>query len=143
MLWVYLHNHPRVVEQDRLRYRVAISKEEITTFFTNNPNFSQEKKYRLHGPTAIASWREKVAFASMQATLHEIVTQQGCVYYELEFDYDYGNPRWGDAISLIIHGYEYMHNRILKLGKTDPFVIRKWLNKRGYEIPLVNNEDTN
>jgi hypothetical protein len=75
-----------------------------------------------HGTTAVRSWREGVPFASLQIVEHAEA---------LEVDIDLCNPDAGVAPALG-HLVE-----VLWPGKTDPFRARKWIMRRGIEVPLA------
>ncbi len=78
---------------------------------------------RFHGPTAVGSWRECVAFTSM----HMILFSNSIV----EVHYDLCNPDGGVAPA-IGHGLE-----CLWPGPTNPWRVAKGLRRRGIDVALV------
>ncbi len=116
------------VEEDRCVFACGA---DLADALDAHPEFSRWPFCANHGPDAYASWRENIGSCSMQITLHR---RDG--HTEAEIDFDYGNPGW-DLVSLATHAWEFAHNCIFKLGRTNPYRVREKLNARGYGIPKV------
>lgn len=93
--------------------------------------------YKLHGPSAFESYREKVPFASVQITFHDTldaVKMFGSTLEDaeriVEWDVDFGNPGWGDLATLGAHALEVLKNKLFR-RKTNPFIIAKLFERRG------------
>lgn len=110
------------------------------TFFLRTPvlyntilNLEQlgfiEHKYqgnlkKLHGPTAISTYRETVGRYGVQLTIH---LSDGHTPPLVEMDFDYWNP-W-DVVGIIGHAKEVLINKWRNI-RTDPFKVAKargWL----------------
>lgn len=115
---------------------------------------------KLHGPTAVWTMRENVAFGSMQITGHyspattalkhplllSMADRDHSEVLTWELDMDHGNPEYAacevghqDLVhivkgfaAIIVHGCE-----VAWPGKTNPWWMRKRLLARGIQVPLV------
>lgn len=80
--------------------------------------------------SARRGWREPVATYSAQLIEHELAGDRF-----VEIDFDPHNPNWGVAL-VIAHGFDWVKERITGT-RVNPFKVRKALDKRGVEAPLV------
>jgi len=90
-------------------------------------------------PTAYRGWREKVPFGAAQFVLHDPAPPFESEW--LEADFDVGNPA-GGLLPLLVHAGEWAWYRLPNLiGRrtrlTNPFWIRKMLQRRGIQVEKV------